>query len=85
MLNQEAREIEAGAILQKYFEIFLNLRLFAIGLGVQMPEKNRKFAANFALTGNGADPARLAGYPANCPRQSDCHRFKGRRGWGGCE
>ena len=35
-----------------------------------MLEKHRKFAANFAVTGNGAESARLAGYSTNCARQT---------------
>ena len=35
-----------------------------------MLEKHRKFAINYAETGNGAEAARLAGYSPNCARQT---------------
>lgn len=35
-----------------------------------MLEKHRKFAINYAATGNGAEAARLAGYSPKCARQT---------------
>ena len=40
-----------------------------------MLEKHRKFAINYAATGNGAEAARLAGYSPQCARQT-AYRLK---------